>query len=135
MSISGLSAISSGTSYDFTSMTPKQLLSAGSQMYRSGQITEQQNATLMGLACSYAPGPGESQLPNNLGLDSTASFNFLQELKNNIAELREAGGAFGTRTYLMNDQALLQAFTAYQGQNVGVFSSQTRTQLLRDTQA
>jgi hypothetical protein len=115
MSVSGLSSISSGTtSYDFTNMTPQQLLNAGSQLYADGKITSQENVSLMGMACASAPAPG-TQLPDNVGLNSTTGENFVKMLQDNIAQLESLGSLdTGEQKSLAGDQGLLKVLDTYQ---------------------
>ena len=133
MSINGIS--SAGSTYNFTNMTPQQLLSAGGQLFNEGKITSQENVALMGMACAYAPGPG-GQLPASLGLDSTTGQNFVAMLQNNIAELDSFGSLdAGEQNSLTGDQGLLQVMDTYQSPNATAAPSQETTGTLLNQQA
>jgi len=109
MSISGIG--SSGAAYDFTNMTPQQLVSAGAQLFKEGKISERENVSLMGLACAYVPISGVTPSVD-LGLDSTIRQNYVQMLQNVIQSEQSHGTAVPGQ--LAADQGLLQVMEGYQ---------------------
>jgi len=133
MSISGVSSLSlGGSQYDFTNMTSNQELSAAGQLFADGKITSQENATLIGLAVDYAPAPGGS-LGKSEALNSTVPQNFMQEVQNQILELKGSGDPAEQKT-LESLQSTLQVLNQYQEQS-GISISKKDTETTLNVQA
>jgi hypothetical protein len=118
MSISSLSGITSGASqYDFTKLTNKQAISAAGDLANEGKITEDEFATLAGEALSFSPSGSIQAGSGTDPLSSTTTHDFVSQLQDNIAELKQvAGSDAAEQKSLTIEKSLLQKLTQYQSQ-------------------
>lgn len=118
MAISSLSGITSGTSqYDFTNLTNKQAISAAADLTNKGKITGDEFATLAGEALSFSPSGSIQAGSGTDPLSSTTTHDFVSQLQDNIAELKQvAGSDAAEQKSLTIEKSLLQKLTQYQSQ-------------------
>jgi hypothetical protein len=114
--------MSGASQYDFTNMTDKQAISAACDLFNEGKVTGDEFATLAGEALSFSPSGSIQAGSENDPLTSTTTHDFVSQLQDNIAELKQVAGNTAEQESLTTDMSLLQKLTQY-GTSVAAQSS------------
>jgi hypothetical protein len=98
-------------------LTNKQAISAAGDLANEGKITEDEFATLAGEALSFSPSGSIQAGSGTDPLSSTTTHDFVSQLQDNIAELKQvAGSDAAEQKSLTIEKSLLQKLTQYQSQ-------------------